>query len=228
MENAIRDFGKRLQSGDTALFYFSGHGIQVDGMNYLLPIGTKIDSVDEIKYKAVNANMVLDKLEQAGSQVNIIILDVCRNNPFARFRSLQRGLALMASPSGTLIAYATSPGNVAYDGDERNSPYTQHLLNVMKTPGLKLEEVFKQVRVSVMAETDNKQVPWESSSLTGDFYFASGDNTLVEENTLSVSQRVFSFQSYNYPTYFMRHKDNTSDIFPRVGCPVFKDILTPI
>lgn len=171
MEDAIRNFGTRLQEGDIALFYFSGHGLQVDGMNYLLPIGSRIESVDEIKYKAVNANMVLDKLEQAGSQVNIIILDACRNNPFSRFRSLQRGLALMSSPSGTLIAYATSPGNVAYDGDERNSPYTKHLLKAMKTPGFQIEEVFKDVRVAVMAETEKKQVPWESSSLTGKFYF---------------------------------------------------------
>ena len=179
MEEAIRVFGKQLHAGDTALFYFSGHGVQVNGINYLLPIGILVDSEDEIKYKAVAAEMVLDKMEQAGSQLNIVILDACRNNPFQRFRSLSRGLAQMSSPAGTLIAYATAPGSVAYDGDERNSPYTKYLLQTIKTPGLEIEKVFKHVRIAVMAETENKQVPWESSSLTGDFYFTSPSTTMT-------------------------------------------------
>ena len=171
MEQAIREFGSQLRSGDIALFYFSGHGSQVNGINYLLPIGADIYSEDEIKYKAVDAGMVLDKIERAGSRLNIIILDACRNNPYKGFRSASRGLAVMSSPSGTLIAYSTAPGTVALDGDGKNSPYTKSLLEAMQTPGLKIEEVFKNVRRSVMAETQEKQVPWESSSLTGDFYF---------------------------------------------------------
>ncbi|PID58806.1 hypothetical protein CSB45_02060 [candidate division KSB3 bacterium] len=171
MEGLIRDFGNRLDAQDTALFYFSGHGVQADGENYLLPIGIDIASMDEIKYKSVNAGMILDKLDVAETRVNIVILDACRNNPFKRFRSLQRGLAMMSAPTGTLIAYATAPGSVAYDGDGRNSPYAKYLLDIMKTRGMKIEDVLKQVRLRVVDETEYRQVPWESSSLIGDFYF---------------------------------------------------------
>ena len=128
---------------------------------------------DEIKYKAVAAEMVLDKLDRAGSSVNIVILDACRNNPFKRFRSVAEGLASMSAPQGTLLAYATAPGSVARDGDGRNSPYTKHLVQSLKVPGLDVERVFKRVRVNVLAETKNQQVPWESSSLVGEFLFAS-------------------------------------------------------
>lgn len=173
IEQAFREFEQQLQSNDIALFYFSGHGLQIDGINYLLPIGADIYSADEIKYKAVNANMILDKLQNVGTQLNIIILDACRNNSIKQFRSLERGLAIMSASTGAIISYATAPGSVAYDGDERNSPYTKYLLKTMVIPGLEVEKVFKQVRVAVMAETSNRQVPWESSSLTGDFYFIS-------------------------------------------------------
>ncbi|MBN1550165.1 caspase family protein [bacterium] len=173
MEEAIRAFGNQLQASDTALFYFSGHGSQVDGINYLLPIGADIRSENEVKYKAVDAGMVLDKIEQSGSHLNIIILDACRNNPYRGVRSASRGLAVMSASSGTLIAYATAPGTVAFDGEGKNSPYTKNLLNAMQMPGLKIEDVFKTVRRAVMAETQNKQVPWEASSLIGDFYFVS-------------------------------------------------------
>jgi len=176
MEEAIRTFGGQIQRNDIVLFYFSGHGVQVNGINYLLPIGTEFHSEDEIKYNAVAAEMVLDKLEQGGSALNIIILDACRDNPFKRFRSLQKGLAQMSSLVGTLIAYATALGTAAYDGEGNNSPYTKHLLRAMKNPGLKIEELLKQVRIAVMTETNQKQVPWESSSLTGDFYFLPGQN----------------------------------------------------
>lgn len=100
MEDAIRQFGKAIKPNDIALFYFSGHGVQVAGINYLLPIGINIDSEDEIKYKSVAADMVLDKLEHAGSRLNIIILDACRNNPFKRARTLDKGLAMMSAPTG--------------------------------------------------------------------------------------------------------------------------------
>ena len=171
MENAIREFGQTLKKEDVALFYFSGHGVQVNGINYLLPIGADIRSEDEVKYKAVDAGMVLDKLEAAGNQLNIVILDACRNNPYKGARSMSRGLAVMSAPPGALIAYATAPGTTAADGEGDNSPYTKHLLAAMNAPGLKIEEVFKKVRVGVMADTANQQVPWEASSLTGDFYF---------------------------------------------------------
>ena len=175
MEDAIRDFAGSLSASDTALFYFSGHGAQVDGINYLVPVGTRIVTEQDIKYKSVAAELVLDYLEQAGSKLNIVILDACRDNPFKGFRSTRGGLAMMTSPTGTLIGYATAPGTVAYDGSGENSPYTKHLLQAMSTPGLRIEDVFKQARIGVMVETGNKQVPWESSSLIGDFYFTQQD-----------------------------------------------------
>ena len=189
MEDAIKQFGKEVRPNDIVLFYYSGHGVQVDGVNYLLPIGVNIDAADEIKYKAVAADMILDKLGATGSQLNLMILDACRNNPFKRVRSLDKGLAVMSAPTGTLIAYATAPGTIAYDGDGNNSPYTKHLLKAMRTPGLKIEELLKQVRIAVMAETNHKQVPWEASSLTGDFYFLSiqKDRNILFSDTFSGS-----------------------------------------
>lgn len=175
MEDAIRDFTGSLKPSDTALFYFSGHGAQVDGINYLVPVGARIVSERDIKYESVAAELVLDYLERAGNRLNIVILDACRDNPFKGFRSTRGGLAMMTSPTGTLIGYATAPGTVAYDGPGQNSPYTKHLLKAMSTPGLRIEDVFKQARVGVMVETGNKQVPWESSSLIGDFYFTRQD-----------------------------------------------------
>lgn len=172
LEEAIRIFTREIQSGDITLFYFSGHGVQVNGINYLLPVDIQVYSEDEIKYQATDIGLLLDKLQAVHSQLNIIILDACRNNPFKGFRSINQGLASMSAPTGTFIAYATAPGKVAYDNRKgRNSPYTKHLLNVLEIPGLKVEEIFKQTRIAVMKETNNKQVSWESSSLIGDFYF---------------------------------------------------------
>lgn len=170
MERAVRKFASSLQPGDVALFYFSGHGVQVEGNNYLLPVKARIRDEYAVKYSAMNAQFVLDALKHAKTRVNIIILDACRNNPFKGFRSMSEGLAPLSAPAGTLIAYATAPGTVAYDGNERNSPYTKYLLQKMMIPGLKIEELLKQVRIAVMADTE-KQTPWEASSLTGDFYF---------------------------------------------------------
>nr|NQU91619.1 SUMF1/EgtB/PvdO family nonheme iron enzyme [Bacteroidota bacterium] len=174
MENAIRDFGEQIENNDVALFYFSGHGTQVDGENYLIPVGEDIASADEMKYKCVNAGMVLDKMESAENTMKIFILDACRDNPFRGYRSNTKGFALMSASTGTFISYATAPGSVAQDGTGHNSPYTKYLIEMMKIPGLKIEEVFKKVREKVMAETGEKQVPWESSSMVGDFYFKRG------------------------------------------------------
>ena len=178
MKRAIQEFGERLeQAGQdgVGLFYFSGHGVQVGGVNYLIPIDTSINRESDVDIEAVSANAVLGTMEFARNRLNIVILDACRNNPYARsFRSATRGLARMDAPRGTLVAYATAPGGVAFDGEGANSPYTSALVQAMQAPGLKVEEVFKQVRLSVMAETGEQQVPWEGSSLTGDFYFNPG------------------------------------------------------
>lgn len=168
---AVRDFGQRLRGGGVGLFYFAGHGMQIKGRNYLIPVGADIQREDEVAYAALDAQAVLDKMESAGNGTNLMILDACRNNPFARsFRSSVQGLAPMEAPVGTLVAFATAPGAVASDGAGGNGLYTQHLLAAMRRPGAKVEDVFKQVRAAVRRESQGRQIPWEVTSLEGDLY----------------------------------------------------------
>ena len=180
MLGALREFGDRLRAGGTGLFYYAGHGMQIKGRNYLIPVGATITREDEVAYSAVDAQAVLDKMEAADNVANIMILDACRNNPFSRStRSGLSGLAQMDAPVGTLVAYATSPGAVASDGSGANGLYTQHLLTAIRQPGNKVEDVFKQVRANVRRDSNGKQVPWESTSLEGDFYFKRAPVALV-------------------------------------------------
>jgi len=175
MKKAIRMFGEKIRGGGVALFYYAGHGVQVKGVNYLVPVDAKIESETEVEYECIDAGFVLAQMDAAKNNMNIVVLDACRNNPFARsFRSTSNGLAQMDAPSGTLIAYATAPGSIASDGANRNGLYTQELLKFMRTTNLSIEEVFKQVRISVRNLTHDRQTPWESSSLIGDFYFVGG------------------------------------------------------
>lgn len=173
MRRAIVEFGRRLRQNDTVgVLYYAGHGVQVSGENFLIPIGADIKDEDEVPFQSVNLNEVLRTMSAAKSRINIVILDACRNNPFASpTRSGSRGLAQVVSPSGTLIAYATAPGQVAIDGDGVNSPYSAALTKTIPTAGINIEEVFKRTRKQVMSATSDAQVPWEHSSLTGDFFF---------------------------------------------------------
>ncbi len=175
MERAIRDFGTNIRKGGIGLFYFAGHGVQVHGNNYLIPVGSIIETEYDVKYEAVDAGLVLAKMEDAGNDMNIVILDACRNNPYARSFSLgsTTGLARMDAPKGSLVAYATAPGSVAADGDGENGIYTKHLIRNIEKPGMTVENVLKNVRIAVASETGSKQIPWESSSLMGPFYFTS-------------------------------------------------------
>jgi uncharacterized caspase-like protein len=173
MVSALRVFGDQLRKGGgVGIFYFAGHGMQIRGRNYLVPVGADIQREDEVAYNALDAQAVLDKMEAAGNGTNLMILDACRNNPFARsFRSSAQGLAQMDAPVGSLVAFATAPGSVASDGPDANGLYTQHLLRAMRQRGAKVEDVFKQVRSAVRRESQGKQVPWEATSLEGDLYF---------------------------------------------------------
>ncbi len=174
MDSSVREFGLKLRQGGAGLFYYAGHGLQVGGENYLVPVNANIQTESDVRFTCLPAGMVLGKMEDARNDLNIIILDACRNNPFARsFRSAELGLAKMDAPTGSLISYATAPGSVASDGAGRNGLFTQYLLTNMATPGLPITEVFMRVRQSVVAETKRKQVPWEASSLIGQFYFSS-------------------------------------------------------
>jgi Uncharacterized conserved protein len=171
MKAMIREFGQKLRGGGQGLFYFAGHGIQLRGRNYLIPVEADIQSEADVEDQGVDASLVLGLMDEANNGLNVVIMDACRNNPFARsFRSTANGLAQVDAPTGTLIAYATAPGKVARDGTGRNGAYTAELLKQMKVPGLGIEELLKRVRASLKQQTNGEQVPWESSSLVGDFY----------------------------------------------------------
>ena len=172
MKREIQSFGQKLLKGGVGLFYYAGHGMQVNGRNYLIPVGASIEHEKQVEYEAVDAGAVLTEMDYARNRLNIVILDACRDNPFARsFRSSAQGLATLNAPTGTLIAYATAPGSVANDGPGENGIYTGELVRAMQSPGIKIEDVFKQVRSAVREVTQGKQIPWEASSLEGDFYF---------------------------------------------------------
>ncbi|OGR39791.1 MAG: hypothetical protein A2051_06565 [Desulfovibrionales bacterium GWA2_65_9] len=176
MLDAVNTLGRQLTKGSVGLFYFAGHGVQSAGHNYLIPVSSGINSEADLESRAVDAGLVLERMEQAGSDLNIVILDACRNNPFARkFRSAgggKGGLAAMQAPKGSLIAFATSPGSVASDGAGENGVYTKHLLQHLRTPDLQVEQMFKRVRSGVVEETRSQQLPWETTSIQGDFAFA--------------------------------------------------------
>lgn len=174
MRTAVRQFGDRLIKSNVGLVYYSGHGVEVKGRNYFIPVNADIQREDEISDQGLDVSLVLEKMSTAGNGVNILIVDACRDDPFGRsFRSSSKGLASMDAPRGTIIAYSTSPGKVAFDGDpkDRNSPYTKHLVKAMQSPNKPIEQVFKEVRRAVQNETKNQQTPWENTSLSGDFYF---------------------------------------------------------
>jgi len=185
MQRAVRLWGNDLAKGGVGLFYYAGHGMQVKGRNFLVPVNAEIEQEDEIEFGSLDVNLVLAKMDSAKNGVNIVILDACRNNPFARsFRVAASGLAQMDAPTGTFIAFATAPGSTASDGpNSANGVYTRHLLREVPVPGVPIEQVFKRVRNAVMSDTKGLQVPWESSSLRGEFVFIPGAPT---EDVLAV------------------------------------------
>lgn len=175
MKRLIREFGMKLKGGGSGLFYYAGHGVQSKGRNYLIPVDANIQSEAEVEDSGVDAALVLNFMDDAQNGLNIVILDACRNNPFARsFRSANDGLAQVDAPTGTLIAYATAPGRVASDGTGQNGLYTSELLKQMQVRGVSITDMFMRVRAEVMKQTGNKQVPWEASSLVGSFYLSGG------------------------------------------------------
>ena len=187
MLRALTEFGEKVQSGSEALFFYAGHGMQVRGRNYLIPIDAEIRGESSVSSEAVDVDQLLDKLSPA--RLSVVILDACRNNPFERrFRGGGQGLAQINAPAGTLIAYATAPGKVAADGEGRNGLYTAELLGAMDVPGVKIEDVFKRVRANVVKKSNEAQMPWESSSLTGDFYFRGGGGGAVPPAAAPVLQ----------------------------------------
>jgi uncharacterized caspase-like protein len=169
---ALREFGDKLGRSSTGVFYFAGHGLQVRGRNYLVPVDAEIAREDEVAFAALDLAAVMEKLDSARNPVNLVILDACRNDPFGkRLKLAQMGLAQVDAPAGTLIAFATAPGSVAADGGGRNGLYTRHLLEQMRKPGAPVEETFRNVRAAVRKDSAGRQVPWESTSLESHFAF---------------------------------------------------------
>ena len=166
MHRALREFGDRLSRETLGLFFFAGHAVQVRGRNYLLAVDADVAREDEVAFNSLDLQAVLEKMDSARNHTNLIILDACRNNPFAsKFKLANSGLAQIDAPPGTVVGFATAPGSVAADGRGRNGLYTKHLLANLGKPGARIEDAFKQVRVAVRAESDGAQTPWESTSL---------------------------------------------------------------
>lgn len=222
MNRAVTEFGSRLRADSVAVFYYAGHGLQVRGKNYLIPVDAQIGNEAAVRSEGVDVDAVVEQMASGGDGLNFIILDACRNNPFERrFRGAAGGLAQMDAPKGTFIAYATAPGRTASDGAGDNGLYTQELLRVLPQKGLKVEDAFKQVRARVARATNDQQLPWESSSLTGDFYFnpesapaasvaaagaaASRDDPNAEIEFWRATQKLDSPEAYQ--TYLAEYPD---------------------
>jgi Caspase domain len=188
---ALRAFGERLNDNSVAVLYYAGHGLQLRDRNYLIPVDAEIRSEDEIALAGIDIAFVLGRMSAARSRVNIVILDACRNNPFAgKSQHTGQGLAQMDAPVGTLLAYATAPGKLAADGlggvSDKNGLYAQQLARQVLTPGLPVEHVFKRVREAVVRASREAQVPWESSSLQGEFAFVPAAVVVAREGSADV------------------------------------------
>src|SRR4029077_13689385 len=187
LDRVVQAFGAQLSGADVGLFYYAGHGVQVRGENYLIPVDANPTKEADVDFQMLDTNLVLRQMEGAGTRLNIVILDACRNNPFGgrslavgrgrdaesdRMRDTGGGLAQMQAPEGTLISYATQPGNVAQDGTDGHSPYTRALANAVRKPGLDVFAVFNETGLAVKQRTGGAQQPWVSSSpIAGEFYF---------------------------------------------------------
>ncbi|MDM8516689.1 SUMF1/EgtB/PvdO family nonheme iron enzyme [Desulfobacterales bacterium HSG16] len=185
MWSSIRSFGDRIKGNKVGLFYYSGHGIQVDGVNYLLPVGSKIEREDEVHFQAIAADLVLNKMRSAENSLNMVILDACRNNPYTKAwhkGADDQGLASMRKmipPTGILIFYATNSKGVAADGYGRNSPFTASLKERIVEPGLELRKMVSLVAGDVINRSGNEQFPWQEGMVLGDFYFADSSGATV-------------------------------------------------
>lgn len=180
-DTKVRNFAELLEGSDVAVFFYAGHGLQVGGRNYLIPVDARLANERDLDFDAVSLDLVLKQMELArGDKTNIVFLDACRDNPFrgnlarsmgTRSASIGKGLAQVETGVGTFISYSTQPGNVALDGKGRNSPFTAALAKHVREPGRNLTSTMIEVRKDVLAATDGKQVPWDHSALTDEFYF---------------------------------------------------------
>ena len=199
----VRSFGRKAVGAEAALFYYAGHGLQANGRNYLLPVDAKIERLADLRYESLPLAAVMDELEHAGAQINLVVLDACRDNPLARSLTmtsgtrkveLARGLASLQRARGTFIAYATAPGEVAYDGEgQRNSPFTKALADWIDQPGLEVALMFRRIREQVVEATDGRQTPWVEEAILGDFYFRREAPDMQPKPTETTGEAASSF-----------------------------------
>lgn len=205
LTRAVADFGRALrQAGPdaTGLFYFAGHGVQSFGRNYLLPVDTELSDPADLDFVALEAQSVLRQMFSARNRTNIVILDACRNNPFEDIPEFgESGLAEMRAPTGTFLAYATAPNDVALDGVGDNSPFSAALAREISVPGRTIEDVFRDVRIDVLAQTDGAQTPWDTSSLTVEFAFV--ETEPVDPAAVAAQQLWDSVKATNDPVQVM-------------------------
>jgi hypothetical protein len=200
MLRVVQDFSAKVSArgpNTVAMVYYAGHGVQLAGENYLVPVDAKVTSQTELVNNSVRLVDVMSTLETIPSRMRIVILDACRNNPFPNVNDASRGLAIVDAPNGSIVGYSTAPGAEALDGAGGHSPYTQAFLNVAREPNVPIEQLFKRVRLQVNQTTSGAQIPWESSSLTSDFTFF-GD-TAVAANRAPVNAPVVQMAS-NLPS----------------------------
>lgn len=200
MLKVVQDFSAKVAArgaNTVAMVYYAGHGVQLAGENYLVPVDAKVSSPTELVNNSVRLVDVMSTLETIPSRMRIVILDACRNNPFPNVNDAGRGLAIVDAPNGSIVGYSTAPGAEAQDGTNGHSPYTQAFLNVAREPNVPIEQLFKRVRLEVNQTTSGAQIPWESSSLTSDFTFF-GD-TAVAANRAPVNAPVVQMAS-NLPS----------------------------
>lgn len=192
MFEAAATFHQELKKGSVGVFFYAGHGVQSDGENYLIPVDANIQQELQLRTRTFPVSEILNYIADAGNDVNIVILDACRDNPFRSWgRSVSRGLAFTNAPKGVIIAYATAPGSVAADGNGNNGTYTAALLKHIRTPDLSIEELFKTVRGEVQNKTRNLQTPWESTSLTGSFSFNPSSETIAVNSSPPASLQPY-------------------------------------
>ena len=185
LNRGIARFGRDLRAAGkdaTGLFYYAGHAVQSFGDNYLLPVDISLTNAADLSLVAVEAQAVLRQMGSARNKTNIVILDACRNNPFQAIPEMNdNGLAEMSAPTGTFLSYSTAPGAVALDGLDGNSPFTKALAQEILIPGVAIEQTFKKARIKVIAQTNGQQTPWDTSSLTGDFFFEAKEQMSAQE-----------------------------------------------
>jgi Caspase domain len=194
------------------MLYYAGHGLQLDWRNYMVPVDAKLSKASDVPEQTVELGAVIEAFKQAGNRMNIVVLDACRDNPFAGTVSA-KGLAQLDAPPGTFLAFATAPGNVAEDGEAKadaNGLYTRYLLQELKKPQAKIEDVFKRVRLNVRQQSQGRQIPWESTSLEDDFFFNAG---LKPTQRLSESDKAKNFETEKAEWDKIKDSKNVNDFY---------------